>query len=78
MCDVNPDYKPYVQYFNGEKVLYVRVLRAIYVCIEPDMLCYNIYIKTLKDFGFRINTYDIFVDKKMIDRKQFTIVWYVD
>ena len=30
MCGVNTDYKYFVQYENGKKVLYVNVLRAIY------------------------------------------------
>ena len=25
MCDVNPEYKPYVRYEHGKKVLYVRI-----------------------------------------------------
>ena len=38
MCEANPDYKPYVQYDNGKKVLYFKVLRAIYGCIESALL----------------------------------------
>ena len=77
-CDVNPDYKHIVQYENGNKVLQVKVLREIYGCIESALLWYNFYVKTLKDLGFSINTYNIFGSKKMIGGKQFTIVWYVD
>ena len=78
ICDFNPDYKPYVQYEKGKKVLYVKVLRAIYRCIESYLLCYNLYVNTLKDLGFSINTYDRFMSNKMVDVNQFTIVWYVD
>ena len=39
MCGVNPDYKTYVKYDNGKKVLCVKVLRAIYGCIESALLC---------------------------------------
>ena len=38
MCEVNPDYKPYVQYENGKKVLYVDILREIYGSIESALL----------------------------------------
>ena len=38
MREVNPDYKPYVKYENGKKVLYVKVMRAIYGCIESALL----------------------------------------
>ena len=78
MCEVNPDYKPYVQYDNGNKVLYVKVLREIYGCIESSLLWYNFYVKTLKYLGFSINTCDICVANKMIDGKKCTILWYVE
>ena len=28
MCNINPEYKQYVKFENGEKVLYVQVLQA--------------------------------------------------
>ena len=30
ICEVNPDYKLYVQYEKGKKFLYVKVLREVY------------------------------------------------
>ena len=78
MCEVNPYYKPYVQYDNINKVLHLKVMIAIYGCIESALLCYNFYINTLKDLGFIINTYDRFMANKNIDGNQCTIVWYVD
>ena len=77
MCEINPDYKPYVQYENIKKALYVEVLREIYGCIESALLWYNFYINTLEYLGFSINTYDRFLSKNMIDGKQCTIVCYV-
>ena len=56
----------------------MKVLRAIYGCIESALLWYNFYLNTLKDSVFRINTYDICVSNKMIGVNQCTIVWYVD
>ena len=67
MYEVNPDYKPYVQYENGNKVIYVKVMRVIYVCIDYDLLWCNFYVKNLKDLGFSINIYDNCVSNKMID-----------
>ena len=78
MCEVNPDYKLYFQYDNGNKVLYVKVMRPIYVCIKSDLLWYNFCVKTLKYLGFSMNTYYRCMAKKIIDGKQCTIVWYVD
>ena len=78
MCEVNPDYKPYVKYYNGKKVLYVNVLRAIYGFIDSALLWYNLYVKNLKHLMFIINKYGRFVANSMIDGNQCTILWYVD
>ena len=42
LCDVNPEYKKYVRYEQGVKVIYLRVLRAIYRLIELALLWYNL------------------------------------
>ena len=78
MCEVNPDYRAYVQYDNANKVLFLKVLRAIYGCIESTLLWYNFYLKTFKYLRFSINTYNRCTSNKIIDGKQCTIVWYVD
>ena len=82
MCEVNPEYKQHVIYEvkNGKKikVLYVRVLRALYGCLESALLWYKLYSSTLKKLGFKINPYDKCVANKMINGKQCTIVFYVD
>ena len=78
MCEVNPEYKPFVLEENGKKVLYMNILRAIYGCIQSALLWYELYVSVLKDMGFRLNPYDRCVTNKMIDGKQCTMVWYVD
>ena len=79
MCEVNPEYKKYVTTDkNGKKVLYVKILRAIYGCIESALLWYQLYVKTLKGMGFKLNPYDRCVANKIINGKQCTIAWYVD
>ena len=79
MCEVNPEYKKYViTDRNGKRILYVKVLRAIYGCIESALLWYELYVKILKGMGFKLNEYDRCVANKMIDGKQCTIAWYVD
>ena len=37
MCEVNPKYAKYLRYENGKPVLYLKVLRAIYGCIESAL-----------------------------------------
>ena len=77
MCEVNPEHTQNVIVENGEKVLYLEILRAIYGCIE-SALWYEIYSETLSKEGFIINPYDECVANKVINGEQCTILWYVD
>ena len=78
MCEVNEEYKKYVIYENGKKVLYLQVLQAIYGCIESALLWYNLFATILKGMGYEINPYDKCVANRFIGGKQCTITWYVD
>jgi hypothetical protein len=78
MCSVNPEYKKYVVTDGKSKVLYLRLLRALYGCIQSALLWYQLFSTTLKDMGFEINDYDKCVANKTIDGEQCTICWYVD
>jgi hypothetical protein len=78
MCKVNPEYLQDVRFEYGKKTLYLRVLKALYGCIESALLWYNLYVSTLKDMGFVINPYDRCVANMIIDGSQCTILWYVD
>ena len=78
MCEVNPEYIPYIRYKNGKKVLYVKILRAIYGWIESALLWYKLYPETLEGMEYVINPYYQCVANKMINVKQCIIVWYVN
>jgi hypothetical protein len=55
MFKVNPEYLPYVRFEFGKKVLYLRVLKAIYGMIESALLWYELFSTTLEKMGFEIN-----------------------
>ena len=78
MSRVNPEHAKNIVFENGKKVLYVRVVRAIYGCIQSAMLWYNLYVDTLKELGFELNPYDKCVANKIINGTQCTMCWYVD
>ena len=78
MCRVNPEYQDTVIYEGGVKVLYMRVLRSIYGCIEAAMLWYDLYTTKLKDMGFELNPYDVCIANKIINGKKCTIAWHVE
>ena len=42
------------------------------------LLWYEPYMSVLNDMGFQLNPYDMCVDNKDINGKQYTITWYVD
>ena len=63
---------------NGVKILYLRLLKDLYGCMESVILCYDLYSKTLKPQGFLINAYDRFISNITIQDKQCTISWYVE
>ena len=56
----------------------MKICKAIYGCIESALIWYELYVRVLKDMGFKLNPYDRCVANKMINGKQCTIVWYVD
>ena len=56
----------------------MKLVGAIYGCIQSALLLYDLYANTLKDMGFEINPYENCIANKMINRNQFTIGWYVD
>ena len=78
MCKVNPEFLKHVKQEKGRKVLYLRVLRALYGCIESALMWYNLFAKTLVDMGFILNPYDRCVANKTVNGSQLTVAWYVD
>jgi hypothetical protein len=63
---------------NGETVLYVRLLNALYGIMKAALLYYQRFVTDLKSIGFEINPYDPCVANKIVDGKQLTVVWHVD
>jgi hypothetical protein len=78
MCKVCGDYKVFVTREHGKKVLYLRLLKALYGCVMSALLWYELFTGTLKGMGFELNPYDTCVANKVIGGKQCTIAWYVD
>ena len=78
LCQTNKSYKEFVRTERGKKVIYLRLKKALYGCIKSAMLWYNLFTENLTEMGFEINPYDTCVANKMINGKQYTIVWYVD
>jgi hypothetical protein len=80
MVQANPGkYEPYVYTTKkGKKLLYVKLLKALYGCIKSALLWYKLFTSTLEKMGFVLNPYDPCVANKMINGNQCTICWFVD
>ena len=79
LVEIDPDsYAEYVTYENGNKVLYVHILRAIYGMLMSGLLFYKKFRKSIEKIGYEVNPYDPCVANKTIRGKQHTISWHVD
>ena len=78
MCQVNPEHKKNVIIENGKRVLYMKIVRGLYGCIEAALQWYKCYTEILEKEGFVLNPYDKCVANKEINGEQCTISWYVD
>ena len=77
MCEVDPEHRENVWMENCVNVLYMRLFKVLYGCMESELLCYGLYMKTLKLQGFVVNPYDRYIANSTIDGKQYTVHWYV-
>ena len=78
MCEVNQEYKEHARIENGQKVLYVQVLKAIYSMIESALRWYELFTGALCGMGFELDPYDRCLANKMIKGSQCTVGWYVE
>jgi hypothetical protein len=78
LCEVNPAHRAFVVSENGIPTLYVRLLKALYGCVQSALLWYELFTKTLQSMGFVLNPYDHCVANCLVEGSQCTICWYVD
>jgi hypothetical protein len=78
LCEMDLSFRDYVEWEKGQKVLYVRVIKAIYGLLESAMLFYRKLRNDLEKTGFKVNPYDPCVANKTINGKQMTVSWHVD
>eukprot|EP00978_Attheya_sp_CCMP212_P020733 scaffold59680_cov31-Attheya_sp.AAC.1 len=71
-------YQDYVVTHGKDKILYVRMLKALYGMLVASLLYYKKFVKDIKSIGFILNPYDPCVANRMIKGKQHTLTWHVD
>jgi hypothetical protein len=63
---------------NTQPVLYVKLQKALCGCLPSALLFYLKFVGDIESQGFELNPYDPCVANKMINDKQFTMMWHVD
>ena len=77
MCKVNPEYEKFLTYFKGKKVLYVIILKAIYIMIEIALLWYDFSLQHYRIWGSNlIHMNDVFqINLSMITNAPSDGLW---
>ena len=78
MCGANNSYKTYVIYEFGKKILFMILLKSLYVIMQATLLWYRTFVKYLKADEFEINKYNSCIANKIVNGKQCTVCWHVD
>ncbi len=77
--EIEPEtYETFIVYEGNKKVLYVRMLRALYGMLIASILYYKKFRKDIEGIGFIVNPYDSCVANRIIGGKQQTVTWHVD
>jgi hypothetical protein len=71
-------YEPYLMQEQGEIIMYIELLKALYGTMRAARLFWERLSRQLVNWGFTSNPYDSCVVNKMVDDKQLTVAWHVD
>ena len=54
-----------------------RLHKSLYGCLKSTLFFYKKLVRDLEAYGFSINSYDPFVAKNIIGKKQLIVYWHV-
>jgi hypothetical protein len=78
LVEIEPKvYEDFVVYKGKDKVLYIKMLRAIYGMLQSSLLYYKKFRKDIESIGFEVNPYDPCVANQIIKGKKHTVSWHV-
>ena len=75
MCDANKECRKYVTHEKGKPVLYMKLLKSLYGCMQSALLWYRAPSTKLTKMGFKLNPYDPCVTNLNINEHQCTVCW---
>ena len=74
LVQMSPEvYGPFVVMERGKRVLYVRLLRALYGQLEAALLWYRKLCSDLEGIGFKFNPYDACIANRKVKGSQHTV-----
>jgi hypothetical protein len=79
LIGIDPIYSKFKYTTNsGKKLLFVKLLKAIYGTVLAAKLWFDTLSTVLKENGFIANSYNQCIMNKIINGKQCTILWHMD
>ena len=73
ICRVNPNFRKKVTMEGRNKVLYMRLYKALYRCMQSVLFWYQIFLGKLRSMGFHSNKYGPCDASKIINESQCTV-----
>ena len=65
-------------YEKVNKVIYLEVLKSIYNVLQSALLSYITMRKYLEIYGFKLNSYGLYVATNILEVELLTVVFHVD
>jgi len=80
ICEIDSSYKSKIIYSNNgkRKLLYGRLVKAVYGTLLAAIIFYQKLAKHLTNHGFKQNQYDECTFNKMVENEQLTVQFHVD
>ena len=82
MAELMVHVAPYRKYITatkqGEKILNMKVQKALYGMLKSALLFYERIRENLEKNGFKVNPYDPHIENKEVNGSQMTIIWHMD
>ena len=77
LTNISPEeYQDFIQEEGNQKVLYVKMKKALYGMLQSSLLYYRKFKKDLEEIRFEINPYDPCVANRIINKKQQMVTWH--
>jgi hypothetical protein len=71
-------YDNYVLHEGKNKIIYVKMLKALYGMMIASILYYKKFRGDIESIGYEINPYDVCVANKEVNGTYHTVTWHVD